>query len=134
MLVTGHDRNSGAESGRWCVLRCFTVVLVLIALTLAVASRADAHSLQTHWAHGGASTLHDLAPDTETCCDDQAEAGHGSEGCSVQAHCLGCTVVSAAISAPELLAAGEIGLRMTLLPTGLGADPAGHPPKAALMV
>jgi hypothetical protein len=130
MIVMRNERKAGPERERRSVLRWLTVALVLIALGLAGVPKADAHSLQHHFAHGDVSGLHDFAAESEYCCDE-AEPGQSSEACSVLVHCIGCTVESAAVSSPALSPAAPLGLRLTILPASRATGPAGRPPKPA---
>ena len=123
-------RKAGPDSRRWGALRWLTVVLVLFALGLAGVPKADAHSLQDHFALGEVTALHDFASEGTHCCDE-AEPRHVGEACSVLSHCLGCPLESVAVSSPALPPTAGFGVRVKSLPTGRATGPAGHPPKTA---
>jgi hypothetical protein len=130
MYAIRDEGKADQETRRWCVLRGLTVTLVLIALALAGASKADTQPFRHHSPHGDISMPHDLVPDGEHCCIE-AEPEQTDVACTALGHCVGCTLGSAAVAEPPRSSEALLLGRLTTLPGGREAGPAGHPPKAS---
>lgn len=128
MIAIRNNRKTGSRG--WRMLRWFVVPLVLLALGLAGVSMAQAHPAQHHSTHGLSGAISDIALDNQECCDE-ADPGHTNGSCSSLGHCAACAVGNAGMSGPEFSPETCLELRLMILPVGLTAGPAGHPPKAS---
>lgn len=129
MLATGEDCKTDTGSRRGFILRWLAVGVVLLALGLASLSNAHAHSFQADPAGSIAAQQSESGPDSAHCCH-AGEHENDRENCPALSHCGGCAVGGDRVAAPTLSPVSHPYNRLTTLPAGLVAGPAGHPPKA----